>query len=838
MNKENINENIEEDIKEDIAKILTPLQLKLRGMKRYDPKVEEDLYNYWDKIGLYRYNPDKKGEKFIIDTPPPTVSGDMHIGHAFSYSHEDFIARYRRMRGYNVYYPWGYDDNGIATELFVEKRTGKNAKDMDRREFIKLCLKETIEQEKKMKKQWQSIGMSVDFSNPYRTISEDIQRISQYSFLELYKKGRIYRKKGATLWCPKCNTALSQVELEDKEKESIFNYIKFKTEDGEEFTIATTRPELLPACVAVFYNPKDERYKKFRGKNAIVPLFNLKVPILEDERVAIDKGTGIVMCCTFGDQTDVEWWQAYNLDTKIIFTEEGTLNELAGKYKGLKIKEARKKIIEDLEKEKLLLKKEPIKHIVNVHERCKAEVELMLTEQWFIKQLDLKEKLLQLGKEVRWYPEYMYHRYENWIKGLQWDWCISRQRSYGIPIPVWYCKKCGKEIVAEESQLPVDPLKDKPPIEKCPVCGSKEFIGSKDVLDTWATSSLTPEIIAKWKKDDSFFKDHFPSTLRPQAHDIITFWAFKTILKSYLHFGKLPWRDIMISGYTLSPSGGKMSKSLGNTIDPKKIIEVYSGDALRYWASTGKLGEDLPVDEKSFITAQRIINKIWNASKFVEMHIDGLEKEEIVSKDILEESDDEFIKLVLKRMNNVITKVTEAFERYEYQEARRQAEYFFYHDLCDNIIEIVKIPLYEAKKREEEGKIDEESSRKAFLIKNMLYHVFLDSIKLLAPIMPFITEAVYLRFIEKIEGQESIHITAWPKPTKDYESDEEWDVLIEILSTVRKAKNDLKKSLNSEMELIKIINSKDILEKIKKLEDYIRAVTHTRNIIMKKVSPL
>ncbi|MEK6835883.1 MAG: class I tRNA ligase family protein, partial [Nanoarchaeota archaeon] len=487
------------------------------------------------------------------------------------------------MNGFNVFYPFGTDDNGLATERLIEKLNNVKSKEMPRQEFINLCLKTLEKIRPEFIQDWKKLGMSCDFSIFYTTINKHSQKISQKSFIDLYKMDREYRKEAPTIYCPNCQTAIAQVELKGQELTSEFNDILFEVE-GKVIKISTTRPELLPSCVAVIINPNDERYRDLIGKKVKVPLFNYKVPIIADNKVNPEKGTGIVMCCTFGDITDIDWYNAYNLPLRISINKDGTMNEIAKKYQGLSIKEAREQIINDLKENKLLTSQKHIKHVVNVHERCNTEVEFLITKQWFIKYLDLRKKFLKDGAKLNWYPKFMKNRLDNWIKGLKWDWCISRQRYFGVPFPVWYCAKCHETILADEKQLPVDPLKDKP-LKKCPRCYGKEFIPEKDVLDTWATSSLTPIIAQELFKGKKVHNKLFPMSLRPQAHDIISFWLFNTLVKSQLHFNKNPWKDVAISGYVLY-RGEKMSKSKGNIIEPQEIMNNYGADSLRFWAAS------------------------------------------------------------------------------------------------------------------------------------------------------------------------------------------------------------------------------------------------------------
>lgn len=761
--------------------------------KRYDAeKIEKKWQEYWDKKGIYKFDVKSKNPVYSVDTPPPTVSGKVHIGHAFSYSQQDFVVRYQRMKGKNVFYPFGTDDNGVATERLIEKMNKVKSRDMDREKFIKLCLK-TLDSGLRDEhlNDFKQLGLSCDWTLFYTTMNKHCQKISQRSFLNLYKNGREYRKEAPTMWCPQCQTGISQVECQNKELKSFFNDIIFKV-DNEDLIIATTRPELLPACVAVFYHPDDKRYQKYKGKFASVPLFGFKVPILSDERADPEKGTGIVMCCTFGDQTDMEWQKAHDLPIKTAISGDGSMTEIAEKYRGLSVGLARKMIIEDMKDDKLLISQEPIKHMVNVHERCGTEIEFIHSKQWFIKYLDIKKDMLKWGKSLNWYPKHMYHRYEHWVKGLQWDWLISRQRHFGIPFPVWYCENCDKVIVAEEKQLPVDPLKDKPLIKKCSDCGHNKFIPEKDVLDTWATSSLTPQLAVELINDEKVRKNLYPMSLRPQGHDIITFWLFNTVVKSRLHNKINPWKDVVISGHALDPHGRKMSKSKGNVVYPKDVLNKYSADCLRFWAAGCKLGDDLSYQEKDLVTGQKFINKLWNASKFVFMHIEKY-KPEKVNLGLMD-------KWFLSKLNRLIMECTESFDKYEYMRNKTDTEKFFWHTLCDNYLEIVKHKLYNPDGTENSAKY-------------CLYFGLLNVLKLIAPIMPHITEEVYSVYYSKKEKKQSIHISEWPKFDKkliNEDIEKSGDAVIDIISEVRKYKSKKNLSLNSELNqlIIECTNNK------------------------------
>lgn len=783
--------------------------------KNYNPhEIENKWQNFWEIEKIYAFDPNSDKSIFSIDTPPPTVSGRMHIGHAFSYSQMDFIARYHRMKGENVLCPFGTDDNGLPTELLVEKIHNIKSREMEREKFIELCLKTLEDIRPKFIEDWKRLGISADWNIFYSTIDNHCRRISQLSFIDLYKKGRIYRKKAPFIWCPKCKTAIAQVEMKDEEIESELVYIKLETSINEDITIATTRPELLGACVAIYVNPSDERYKKFIEKNAKakLPIYNRYVNILGNEDVDMQFGSGAVYHCTFGDVKDVEWTQRFNTEIIEIIDKEGKLKENAGKYFGMSIIEARKEIIKDLQNIGAITKKEKIKHVVNVHERCNTPIEFLTTEQWFIKYLDLKEKLLEYGKKLKWHPAHMFSRYENWVIGLKWDWCISRQRYFGVPFPLWYCKKCGNVILAEEDQLPVDPLKDKP--KKNCSCGSNEFIPEEDVLDTWATSSLTPRIVAELFKDKPYYKNLIPMSLRPQAHDIISFWLFNTVVKFYLHENTIPWKTVMISGWALDPKGEKMSKSKGNVIEPKEVIDKYCVDCLRYWAASSKLGEDLRVQEKIFKEGMRFLNKLWNASRFVIFSLQRIENlafrkscnetiEKLATFDIKNLSTID--KWLLTKLSRTIERCTDALENYEYSKAKKEAEEFFWKIFTDNYLEIVKDRIYNFENYE---------NNEIFSAFFSLYNSLLAIIKLFAPIVPHITEEIYQSYFIRFEKKKSIHISSWPTKIAIFEQEEKLgDEFIEIIAKIRKYKSDNKLAMNAPLRKI-ILNEKfSIFEK-------------------------
>ncbi|MBW2989204.1 valine--tRNA ligase [Candidatus Woesearchaeota archaeon] len=785
--------------------------------KKYDPQESEPKWQkLWEKEQVYKFSQESDKEVYSVDTPPPTVSGKMHLGHAFSYSQQDFLVRFHRMLGKNVFYPFGTDNNGVATERLIEKMKKVSSREMERGKFVKLCL-ETVKKEliPQYTNDMKRLGLSCDFSIFYDTIDETSQKISQRSFIDLFKKGREYRKEAPAMWCPECQTGISQVECQDKILDSFFNDIIFRV-GSEDLMIATTRPELLPACVAVFYHPDDKRYQKYRGKKAKVPLFDFEVPILPDGKADPEKGTGIVMCCTFGDQTDMEWQKAHSLPIKEAITKAGKMTSLAGKYEGMSVKTARKMILEDLKDARLCIGQEPIKHAVNVHERCGTEIEFIHSKQWFIRYLDLKKDMLKWGSKLNWYPKHMRSRYDHWVKGLQWDWLISRQRSFGVPFPVWYCKNCDEVILADEKDLPVDPIKDKPKIKKCPKCSSQEFIPEKDVLDTWATSSLTP-MLAIEKMPKAVQKKLYPMSLRPQAHDIITFWLFNTVVKSQLHYDINPWKDVAISGHALDPKGKKMSKSKGNVVEPQETIKRYSADCLRFWAAGSKLGDDLPYMEKDLVTAQKFITKLWNASKFAIMHLEDYSGEKPKNLEIMD-------RWILSKLSRIISSSTASFRKYEYNRTKSDVENFFWHDICDNYLEIIKDRLYNPDRRGKEPRLSAQYG---------LYTTLLAILKMMAPIMPHITEEIYQLYFRKQEKVKSIHISRWPSPSKtDEKAEAAGDLAVYALQKARQAKSEKSLSLKTPLKSLSIMGkiSEDDFQLVK--ED-LAAATKAENISYK-----
>ena len=782
--------------------------------KRYNAREAEPRWqDFWNSRGIFKYDRNSKKPVYSIDTPPPTVSGMTHMGHVFSYVQAEVMARYHRMKGMEVFYPFCFDDNGLPSERFTEQQKKVRAQDMPRSKFVELCLEVTKGAEDMFRDLWTRFGFSCDWDLLYTTIDPWVQRISQRSFLDLNEKGFIYRKKSPTLWCPECQTAVAQAETEDGEFPSVFHDLEFPLSDGSgSIQIATTRPELLPACVAVFVHPSDERWNHLIGRKAIIPVFGHKVEILSDFKVDMEKGSGIVMCCTFGDMTDIEWWQEYNLDLRIVLDNRGHMNELAGFLKGMYWKKARKVLVQRLDDEGFRKGGEDIQHVINVHERCGTPLEYLVSMQWFVSILDKKDELIRRGNEVNWYPPYFKVRYEHWVKNLNWDWCISRQRFYGVPFPVWFCENCGEPVFAEEENLPVDPLEDEPE-GPCPSCGGSAFRPESDVMDTWATSSLTPQINAKWGEEDEI-EGFLPMNLRPQAHDIIRTWAFYTITKAHLHSDNIPWKDIMISGHALNPSRQKMSKSKGNIAgDPLVALDQYSADEVRYWSCSSKLGNDVLFSEDILGDGRRLVTKLWNATRFAASRLEDFDTKR---KPDLKPFD----RWILSRFTRTAKDATSGMDKYEYSVCIRDGEHFFWKALCDNYLEIVKKRLYS-----DENPDEKHSAQYA------LYHVLYGSLRLFAPVLVHITEELYQVVFRENEGHESLHLAPWPETDyMDEKALKYGDLTLQIIEEARRFKSNANLSMAAPLNSIEISAPPEDLIELKTFEDDLLNVTRAETI--------
>lgn len=810
---------------------------------RYDHKNSEKKWqNYWKKNEINSWKNDlPKEQTFVIDTPPPTVSGLLHMGHVFSYCQADFVARFQRMNGKDVFYPIGFDDNGLPTERLVEKVIKNKAVNYEKENgtgsFVSKCREVVEEAEKEFEELFNSIALSVDWNQKYQTISPEVQKISQSSFIDLFNKGLVYRDFKPVIWDCVDQTALSQADLEDAEVSSKANFINFESEDGDKIEIMTTRPELLPACVALLLNPNHFYAKKINtskegatGKFAYSAVFGVKVPIIIDNDVKIDEEnnpesniTGAVMCCTYGDENDVKWAAKYSLEPRVIINDYGKLKDgaeinlnlptysdiLAGK----KIKQAREDLILFLQNKNLLTRpSKEIKQVKKIAERSKSEIEYVLKEQWYIKVLPFKEEIKAQIEKCVWHPEYMKVRALQWCENLNSDWCISRQRFFGVPIPAWISKRKGEEgkiLVANVNQLPCDPKTTLPEGYE-----ASEVEAQTDILDTWATSSISPQISAKGISQDMIFDKErysklFPADLRPQAHEIIRTWAFYTIVKSYLHQEQIPWKNLMISGWCLAADKTKMSKSKGNVVTPTMLIEEKSSDVVRYWASTSHLGADTAYSEEVFKIGQKLITKLFNAAKFAAMNFDDLQENAKPS----EPSDI----WVLSRLNQVVKKATSEFEKFEYARAREIIEDFFWNDFCDNYLEICKVRSYGITAQKYEGINLSEAEKLEITAKQQsaikTLEICLNVIlKLFAPFIPHICDEIYSEiFNAEFTKTKSINARGnWPK-AEEILFDENFcklgDEVLKVIFEVRKFKSEQNISMKTTVAKIRI-NSK------------------------------
>lgn len=795
-------------------------------------EVEKKWQEKWQKMKLYTFDKEKL-PVYSIDNPPRYASGGLHIGHAVHYTHIDFVARFKRMNGYNVLFPLCFDVNGIPIEERVERKYGITRKDIERHEFTQRCKEFADEKIGEMIHQFMVLGESMDESVYYRTDAEYYRRLTQISFIRLYEKGYIYKGEFPVNWCPRCMTAMADAEIEHTDRKTLLNTLKFycafdeslpgvkQDERGSYLEIATTRPEMLSTCQLVAIHPDDERAPFLSGKELIVPLYGKKVKIIEDESVDPEFGTGVVMICTIGDKEDLEWALKYELPIEICINGDGTMNELAGPYAGMLVEEARRAILEDLKREGYVTKQEDLEQSVGICWRCKTPVEFIQAEQWFLKILPFKEEILEVAKRMKWYPEYMFTRLEEWVNSLRWDWVISRQRYFATPIPLWECEKCGEVVLAREEQCYVDPTIDSPPVESCPKCGGK-LVGSSDVFDTWMDSSITPLFNSFWERDEKLFERLYPVSLRPQAHDIIRTWAFYTILRCYLLTEREPFEEMMIDGFILAPDGKPMHTSLGNVVDPLEIIKEHGSDALRYYAATCKLGEDNPFRFQDLVRGVRLMNKLWNVERF----IGGLLKEKPDEAE-LHLTD----RWILSKYSRMVERATECMNRFEYSGAMKEIEYFMWHEFADHYVEMVKHRIYE-------------HNDAAAL--HTLYTIGLGMTKLCAPFLPFITEEIYHTVYKQFEGEKSIHVSRWPETVlKDDDAEHKGEIIKEIIAKIREWKSKQGMPLNMPLKKAIIygdVSCTDTIESTLNIEEVVishepREVTKIAVPVYRKIGP-
>lgn len=795
--------------------------------KRYEhASADQAARQIWQKHEIYTQDL-QRSHQYTIDTPPPTISGSLHIGHIFSYTQADIIARYKRMNDHNVFYPFGFDCNGLATERFVEKKHKTNVSIIGRENFIQLCLSTTQEMKKEFVALWKTIGISANFEKTYSTIDKNEQKISQESFIRLYQQNHLYQKNEPALFCTTCRTSVAQAELDDAQVTTTFNDLRFTTESGENIIIATTRPELLPSCVAIMYNPDDIRYQHLSNEHAIVPIFGNTVPFIADQAVRMDKGSGLVMCCTFGDKTDIEWFKKHKLAYKQSIGFDGRWTDTTGPLAGLKVLQAREKILELLAAENRVLDKKNIIHNVNVHERCKNEIEYTILPQWFIKVVEHKEKYIELADQISWSPTFMKSRYIDWVKNLSWDWCISRQRVFGIPFPVWYCNNCHASLIADIDQLPVDPQQTNYKNGMCDYCNSTDLRPEKDVMDTWNTSSITPYIVQQLYEgtNTSPFtsnKYFIPMSMRPQAHDIIRTWAFYTIIKSWMHSNTIPWKEIVISGFVLSEQKEKISKSQGNSpTQPHVLITQFPPDAIRYWTATGTLGQDIAFSVDQIKIGQKLMTKLWNAFSFIAMHTQDYKHGSKPSDlGIINE-------WILDASTAMLNSYKAALDKNEFGAALQAIERLFWNDFCDNYLEIIKDQFFKPT---------------LYTIEEIqathwtLYTVGLRILQCYAPYLPHITENIYQEIYAKSMQEKSIHITqlATNLDTINTKNIIIVEKILTIITQVRKLKTEQQLSLKTELQTLTLDNN--LYDITSGQENIIKGVTSAKIIAYNDVA--
>jgi valyl-tRNA synthetase len=785
--------------------------------------LEEKWAARWETDQTFRFDRTRpRAEVYAIDTPPPTVSGSLHVGHVFSYTHTDVIARFQRMRGKAVFYPMGWDDNGLPTERRVQNffgvrcdpslpydpdfvapdKPGKQPISVSRPNFIELCIRLTIEDEKAFEDLWRYLGLSVDWSMTYSTISKPSQRISQLMFLHMLDRGLAYQIEAPTLWDVDFRTAVAQAELEDREQPGAYHRVRFAKPGGGFVEIETTRPELLPACVALVAHPDDERYRPLFGTEVVTPLFGARVPVKAHALADPEKGSGIAMICTFGDITDVVWWRELKLPVRAVIQPNGTLGPVAwgaagwesvdaaraqGAYDqlaGLSAKKAQVAIADLLKQSgDLLGDPRPITHNVKFYEKGDRPLEIVTSRQWFIKTLDFREDLLARGRELEWHPPYMRARYESWVNGLNGDWCISRQRFFGVPFPVWYPVRDdgtidhGRPLRPAESRLPIDPSTDVPEGYTAAQRGQPGgFVGDPDIMDTWATSSVSPQIVTGFASDEDLFARTFPMDVRPQAHDIIRTWLFSTVLRSHLEHNALPWKHAAISGWVLDPDRKKMSKSKGNVVTPLGLLQEYGSDGVRYWAARGGPGVDTAFDVGQMKIGRRLAMKLLNASRFALSS--GVTAGEVTHP---------LDRGMLTELAVLVDEATASLNEYEYTRVLDRVEMFFW-SFCDNYLELVKSRRY--------GDHGEAGAASA----NRAMHAALSVLlRLFAPYLPFVCEEVWSWWHEG-----SIHRAPWPSSSDlapiaapDPRAAASLNVAIDVLGEIRRAKSEMKRPLKS-----------------------------------------
>lgn len=802
--------------------------------------------NFWDIYDVFKFSPDLEEPVFSIDTPPPTVSGNLHIGHVFSYTHAAVIAAFKRLKGYNIRYPMGYDDNGLPTERLVAKilELPKNSPDL---RVSNPAVQDVVAKFRASYAElWRSLGTGMDRSIEISTISPEVQIFTQRTFINLFENDLIYEGQAPGIYCCGCKTPIARAEVDDKEKNASFYTIQFNTDSNVSLEIATTRPELLPSILAVFVHPDDSRYSQFVGQMAVTPLGD-RVPILADQEVKIDKGTGAVMCCSYGDEQDLKWVRRHGLDEKIIISQNGRLQDVAQltDMNGQTVLEARQTIVEELKQQGVILQEELIAHTVGVHERCGAAVEIIPSKQWYVRVLDIKEKLLRAADQIQWHPEHYKNRYIKWVEQLNWDWSISRTREYGIPIPIFRCEECDTVFAKWPAEDPVDPRENDS--ESCASCDSFNVEGETQVLDTWFTSSLTPTINNIHPLNKGKQGELYPMAVRPMAHDIIRTWALYSIVMGLHLEGEVPWEHLMISGHILLSDGSKVSKSKGGgPVSPSELIAEYGADALRYAVCRSTLGVDgtLDVDEYAQLEGgKKLATKLYNGTKFSLSLLSEVENPDQIDVSLLEDAD----VWILRRTYDTAQEMSKYMDRFEYGRALQVFENFYWNDFTDNYIEMVKYRLY--------GENDSEKKSAQYA----LYHCTFAILRMISPYLPHLAEELFhSEFVLDSEDNNrgklgsaigrgyfsqrgdvvSIRKASWPADEEIGNLDISPKLMagmsdaLTIISQVRAYKSQQAISLNSPLERITVsCPSQDHAEAIQLLHKDLMGVTQAAEIV-------
>jgi valyl-tRNA synthetase len=785
-------------------------------------EIEKKWQSKWEEMGTYHFDwADRNRPTFSIDTPPPYPSGDFHMGNVLNWGYFDFVARFKRMRGFNVYFPQGWDCHGLGIEVQVEKEHKIRKREMPPDKFRELCQQLVEKYIAIMKEGVVRLGCSIDWTTEYRTMNPDYWRRTQLSFILLHKKGFMYRGTHPVNWCPRCETAIADAEVSYEQHEGTLHYIRFQLEKSDEYLpIATTRPELIPACVAVAVNPTDNKFNKYIGMKVSVPAVKHVVPIIPDETVDPNFGTGVVMICTYGDKADVKTVFKNKLPAIIILTGNGRINEKGGKYAGLTIDEARKAIVEDLKKEGLLEKTEKITQEIGTCDRCETRVEILELKQWFMKTRILTDQVEKTANEIAWYPDYMRFRLIDWAKSLDWDWVISRQRVFGTPIPTWYCKGCGEVVLADESWVPIDPKTEAPRIKKCPRCEGTEFLPELDVFDTWMDSSISCAVHAGWP-DSKDWRRLFPADVHPSGIDIIRTWAYYLMVRHLALFNETPYKSCLINGMVLGVDGRKMSKSLKNYVATPEVLNKYGADAARQWAAAGgATGSDIPFRWPDVEYGWRFLIKLWNASRFVSELLKDFEPGEDAEY-ALQPLD----KWVLSKTERLTERVTEALEKCQFNMAMEETRNFTWHVFCDCYIEAAKDRLYRP-----ESYGGEKRKAAQYTLFTILHRI----LQLLAPIMPHVTEEIYQTMYAAEKGFTSIHLSPWPKIDKTLiheEAEKQGDMIMAVITEVRREKSEKHLPLNAQIKtLIIYAGDEEVASMIEEGKEDIRGTCKVASI--------